>query len=448
MSIAVLGLGKTGISVARYFAAQGEKVWGIDDNAALDPAGLGPHFQELFLGGRIPDFSEVTRFFVSPGVDPRHPAAKSALAKGLSLEGELELAFTLAKGRKVVAITGTNGKSTTTSLLGAIYRQAGVKVGVGGNLGTPFLDLVTDPEGFEAFIVEVSSYQLESTQSFKPKVAALLNVTEDHLDRYPSFKEYLKAKARIFAFQDENDFSVYNDDDLHCLQAIEETEARRTPFSTAKKLKGAYFLEGRFYWAPHGQIEGTFGLEKCKLLGLHNLENMACAIACAKADEIPDLAIQQTLDSFQGLPHRIEWVAEIDGTNYYDDSKGTNVGAVVMSLASFDQDVVLILGGKDKGGDYAPLKPLVRNKVRGLILIGEAKEKIAAALGDATATVVASTMREAVQEARRLSVPGGTVLLSPACSSFDMFRDYHDRGLQFQQAVKELREGADATPAD
>ena len=448
MSIAVLGLGKTGISVARYFAAQGEKVWGIDDNAALDPAGLGPHFQELFLGGRIPDFSEVTRFFISPGVDPRHPAAKSALAKGLSLEGELELAFTLAKGRKVVAITGTNGKSTTTSLLGAIYRQAGVKVGVGGNLGTPFLDLVTDPEGFEAFIVEVSSYQLESTRSFKPKVAALLNVTEDHLDRYPSFKEYLKAKARIFAFQDENDFSVYNDDDLHCLQAIEETEARRTPFSTAKKLKGAYFLEGRFYWAPHGQIEGTFGLEKCKLLGLHNLENMACAIACAKADEIPDLAIQQTLDSFQGLPHRIEWVAEIDGTNYYDDSKGTNVGAVVMSLASFDQDVVLILGGKDKGGDYAPLKPLVRNKVRGLILIGEAKEKIAAALGDATATVVASTMREAVQEARRLSVPGGTVLLSPACSSFDMFRDYHDRGLQFQQAVKELREGADATPAD
>lgn len=444
MSIAVLGLGKTGISVARYFAGQGESVWGIDDNGALDPAGLGPYFQELFLGGSLPDFSQVSRFFISPGVDPLHPAAKAALAKGLGLEGELELAFSLAKGRRVIAITGTNGKSTTTSLLGAIYKQAGLKVGVGGNLGTPFLDLATDPQDFEAFIVEVSSYQLETTRRFKPKVAALLNVTEDHLDRYPSFKEYLNAKARIFAFQDENDFSVYNDDDLHCLQAIESTQARRTPFSTAKKLKGAYFLEDRFYWAPHGEIEGEFNLEKCKLLGLHNLENMACAIACAKADNIPNGAIQETLDSFQGLPHRIEWVAEIDGVNYYDDSKGTNVGAVVMSLASFDQDVVLILGGKDKGGDYAPLKPLVRHKVRGLVLIGEAKDKIAAALGDAAPSVTAASMREAVQEARRLSVAGGTVLLSPACSSFDMFRDYHDRGLQFQTAVRELKEGAES----
>lgn len=448
MSIAVLGLGKTGISVARYFAKQGESVWGIDDNAALDPAGLGPHFQELFLGGRIPDFSGVSRFFISPGVDPQHPAAKVAVQKGLALEGELELAFTLARGRRVIAITGTNGKSTTTSLLGAIYQQAGVKVGVGGNLGTPFLDLATDPQDFEAFVVEVSSYQLETIRSFKPKVAALLNVTEDHLDRYAGFKDYLQAKARIFAFQDGDDFSVYNDDDLHCLQAVENSAARRTPFSTAKKLKGAYFLEGRFYWAPHGEIEGEFSLEKCKLLGLHNLENMACAIACAKADGIPNAAIQETLDTFQGLPHRIEWVAEVDGVNYYDDSKGTNVGAVVMSLASFDENVVLILGGKDKGGDYAPLKPLVRHKVNGLVLIGEAKEKIAAALGDAAPTVVAASMREAVEAARRLAVAGGTVLLSPACSSFDMFRDYHDRGLQFQTAVKELKEGTEgATPA-
>ncbi|HKY61790.1 MAG TPA: UDP-N-acetylmuramoyl-L-alanine--D-glutamate ligase [bacterium] len=445
MPIAVLGLGKTGISVARYFAGQGEAVWGIDDNPALDPAGLGPYFAELFLGGRQPDFAKISRFFISPGVDPRHPSAEAARAQGLSLEGELELAFSLTKGRPVIAITGTNGKSTTTSLVGAIYRQAGVKAGVGGNLGTPFLDLVTDPQDFEAFIVEVSSYQLETTKTFKPKVAALLNVTEDHLDRYPSFKEYLAAKARIFACQDENDFSVYNDDDLHCLQAIEATEGRRAPFSTAKKLKGAYFFENRLYWAPHGPVEAEFSLQKSKLLGLHNLENMACAVACAKADGIADAAIQETLDTFQGLPHRIEWVAEIDGVNYYDDSKGTNVGAVVMSLASFDQDVVLILGGKDKGGDYAPLKPLVRHKVRGLVLIGEAKDKIAAALGDAAETVVAASMREAVREARRLAVAGGTVLLSPACSSFDMFRDYHDRGLQFQRAVKELQEGQGAT---
>jgi len=210
------------------------------------------------------------------------------------------------------------------------------------------------------------------------------------------------------------------------------------PFSTAKKVHGAYYRENRIEWAPEGPILAQFSLDKCKLLGLHNLENIACAVACAKADSISDAAIQKTLDTFQGLPHRIEWVAEIDGVNYYDDSKGTNVGAVVMSLASFDQDVVLILGGKDKGGDYAPLRPLLRNKARGLVVLGEAKEKIVTALQGSTEIVVVDSMREAVQACRKLSVPGGTVLLSPACSSFDMFRDYHDRGEQFKKYVREL----------
>ncbi|MCE9624444.1 MAG: UDP-N-acetylmuramoyl-L-alanine--D-glutamate ligase, partial [Deltaproteobacteria bacterium] len=332
-----------------------------------------------------------------------------------------------------------NGKSTTTSLLGAIYQAAGENVGIGGNLGTPFLDLVDDPKNFSSYVVEVSSYQLETTATFRPKIAALLNVTEDHLDRYADFREYLAAKARIFAFQREDDFSVYNDDDLYCLEAVENIRGRKTPFSTAKRVRGAYFKENRIEWAPEGTVLSQFGLEKCKLLGLHNLENIACAVACAKADAIPDAAIQKTLDTFQGLPHRIEWVAEIDGVNYYDDSKGTNVGAVVMSLASFDQDVVLILGGKDKGGDYAPLRPLLRNKARAVVVLGEAKEKIVAALRGSAEIVTVTSMREAVQACQRLSVPGGTVLLSPACSSFDMFRDYHDRGEQFKKYVRELK---------
>ncbi|MFO1464142.1 MAG: UDP-N-acetylmuramoyl-L-alanine--D-glutamate ligase [bacterium] len=438
MAIAILGLGKTGISVARHFAAHGETVWGLDDNAAFDPEKTGAKFSELYLGGSLPDFAKISRFFISPGVDPHHPAARAAVQRGLPLEGELELAATLCRG-KVLAITGTNGKSTTTSLLGAIYQAAGENVGIGGNLGTPFLDLVNDPKNFSCYVVEVSSYQLETTRSFKPKVAALLNVTEDHLDRYASFQDYLAAKARIFEFQDAGDFSVYNDDDLHCLEAVETSRAVRAPFSTAKKVGGAYFHDGKIYWAPHGQVAAEFSLARCKLLGLHNLENIACAVACAKADGVADGAIQQTLDTFKGLPHRIEWVAEIDGVNYYDDSKGTNVGAVVMSLASFDREVVLILGGKDKGGDYAPLRPLLKNKARAIVVMGEAKDKILASLKGATEIVTVASMREAVQASRRLAKPGGTVLLSPACSSFDMFKDYHDRGMQFQQAVRELR---------
>lgn len=440
MAIAVLGLGKTGLSVARYFAAQGETVWGVDDNAALDREKTGGACAELFLGGKLPDFARVSRLFISPGVDPRHPAAQAALARGLKLEGELELAFTLARGR-VIAVTGTNGKSTTVSLLGAVYQAAGENVGVGGNLGTPFLDLVRDPKNFSCYVVEVSSYQLETVATFRPKVAALLNVTDDHLDRYPNFQAYLAAKARIFAFQTEEDFAVYDDDDLYCLEAVEGAKARRAPFSTAKKVRGAYLHEGKILWAPGGRVESEFSLERCKLVGLHNLENIACAVACAKADGVADAPIQATLDSFQGLPHRIEWVAEIDGVNYYDDSKGTNVGAVVMSLASFDQDVVLILGGKDKGGDYAPLKPLIKHKTRAVILLGEAADKIAAALQGSARLVKVDSMREAVRKARELSVPGGVVLLSPACSSFDMFKDYHDRGEQFKKCVRELEGG-------
>lgn len=440
MPIVVLGLGKTGLSVARYFSAQGEKVWGIDDSVDLAREKVGDVCAELFLGGKLPDLKGVSRFFISPGVDPKHPAAQGALAHGLKLEGELELAFTLCKGR-VIAVTGTNGKSTTVSLLGAIYQAAGENVGIGGNLGTPFLDLVRDAKNFGSYIVEVSSYQLETTETFSPKVAALLNVTDDHLDRYSDFQAYLAAKARIFAFQKEENFAVYDDDDLYCLEAVEYAKARRAPFSTAKKVRGAYLHEGRILWAPYGKVESEFDLKNCKLVGLHNLENIACAVACAKADGIPDAAIQTTLETFQGLPHRIEWVAEIDGVQYFDDSKGTNVGAVVMSLASFDQDVVLILGGKDKGGDYGPLRPLVRHKTRAVILLGEAREKIAAALQGSAELVPVESMREAVHKARELSVPGGTVLLSPACSSFDMFKDYHDRGEQFKKFVRELREG-------
>ncbi len=440
MIVCILGLGKTGRSLARYWRDQGAEVWGIDDDPnlpATEPA-LSQWVQEIYSGERLPDLKKADRFFISPGVDPRHPAAQAALQAGIKLEGEIDLAFSLAKG-EVLAVTGTNGKSTTVTLLGEILREAGKNVGVGGNLGTPFIDLVTDPTAFTSYVVEISSYQLETAEQFRPKVAALLNISDDHLDRYTGLGEYARAKGRIFARQGPDDFAVYNDDDLHVLEVMEFVKnPRRVPFSLSKTVRGAYAETERVLWAPEGKNPAAFDLSRCRLKGLHNLENICCTVACAKSFGIEDAAIQSVLDRFQGLPHRIEWVAEIDGVNYYDDSKATNVGAVVMSLASFDQDVVLILGGRDKGGEYTPLSPLLKHKARAIVVMGEAKEIIARSLKGACEIVPVSSMDEAVQSARRLVPRGGTVLLSPACSSFDMFKDYHDRGEQFKKAVRNL----------
>lgn len=440
MYVCILGLGKTGASLASYWHAQGAEVWGCDDDPdrLKKSPELAARIARFFPGGKIPEFLSGGRFFISPGVDPKHPVSRAAQAAGLKAEGELDLAFGLAKG-DVVAITGTNGKSTTTSFLGEVFKAAGKNVGIGGNLGTPFLDLVTDPRAFTSFVVEISSYQLETAEHFKPKVAALLNISDDHLDRYPGLREYAQAKGRIFARQDAQDFAVYNDDDLHVLEVMEYVaKPRRLPFSLSKTVPGAYAEKDKIVYAPRDGEKSVFDLKNSKLTGLHNLENLSCAIACAKAAGIPDGPIQATIESFQGLPHRIEWVRTVDDAEYYDDSKATNVGAVVMSLASFDENVVLIMGGRDKGGDYKPLIPLLKHKARAIVVMGEAKDLIRTSLEGACEIVTVDSMQEAVKRARKLVPPGGTVLLAPACSSFDMFKDYHDRGEQFKKWVRDL----------
>ncbi len=438
MAIVVFGLGATGLALTRYFHSLGETVWGLDDR---DLAATGNKPEDYachrwFLQGDAPSWHEVSRFFLSPGIDPQHPRVQEARRAAKKIESELDLAFSLARG-KIIAITGTNGKSTTTSLVGLMLQKAGLAVGVGGNLGTPFLDLVRENR-YDHYVLELSSFQLEQSDQFHPHVAALLNLSEDHFDRHPTLHDYLKAKRRIFQNQNAQDYAVYNDDDLHTLEAVMDIRAKKIPFSTAKKVHGVYGKENEAHWAPEGVSLSHFSLEKCQLKGLHNLENICAALACAKALDLPDAALQEALEEFRALPHRLELVSIIDQVSYFDDSKGTNVGAVVMSLASFEQDVVLILGGKDKGGDYGPLKPLLKAKARALIVMGEAKEKIIAALGGVVETLSVDSMEEAVQQAARLAPPGGTVLLSPACSSFDRYRNYHERGEDFRKWVKQL----------
>lgn len=442
MPIAILGLGKTGQSLAKYFAGQGEEVWGIDDSPKekikLSPPQI---FSKTFFGGEKPDLSSITRFFLSPGVHPKHPLAQQAIKRGLSLEGELDLAQTLCNG-KILAITGTNGKSTTTCLLGAMLQAEGLNVGIGGNLGVPFIDLVQDPKKFTHYVVEVSSYQLETADQFHPDLAILLNLSEDHFSRHPSMAEYLAAKGRIFQNQGPEDDAIYNSDDLHVLEAIHGIRSTLIPFSNAKKVKGAYCTGEDILWAPEGKVEDSFKTSECSLKGLHNLENMTATIAAAKRLGISHDVIAQTLKTFKGLPHRMEKIAEVNGVSFYDDSKGTNVGAVVMSLASFDEKVLLILGGVDKGGDYFPLRPLLKAKVEAALVMGQAQEKILHALEGATRLIPVANMKEAVAQAVALAHPGSTVLLSPACSSFDQYRDYVERGEDFQRWVREITQGS------
>ncbi|MCP5467946.1 MAG: UDP-N-acetylmuramoyl-L-alanine--D-glutamate ligase [Deltaproteobacteria bacterium] len=445
MNVIILGLGKTGISLAKYFYSQGAQVWGVDDSSPEPDQIQNKEWKlcthQLFLGGDLPDLTKVERFFISPGVDPKHPLVQAALEKNLKIEGELDLAYELMcqnEAAQLIAITGTNGKSTTTSLIGEMLKNAGLKTGVGGNLGTPFLDLVLDVQNFEYFVVEVSSFQLESIQKFRPHVAVLLNVTDDHLDRYDNFVQYQMAKANVFAFQTEKDFAVYNDDDLHVLELVQDIAAKKVPCSTTKKVKGAYTDEKEFFWAPEGEIISRFDLSQRKLLGLHNLENIGAAIAVCKTLQIADEAIQQAIDQYAGLPHRLEHVARVNGLDYYDDSKATNVGALAMSLASFDQPLILIAGGKDKGGDFKSLAPLMRAKVALLIVMGEAKERMMRELEGVVPMEVVESMEAAVELAAQNSSGSSAVLLSPACSSFDMFDNYAQRGEVFKACVRRI----------
>ncbi len=441
MAIVVLGLGKTGQALARYLHAQGEDVWGVDDQS-LDPqVDWQTCCSKTFSQGKYPKLDQVTRFFISPGIDPEHALAKSAQSRGIILEGELDLAFSLARGT-VIGITGTNGKSTTTALLGAMCQNQGFNTAIGGNLGTPFLELATSSKNYSHYVIEVSSFQLETSRLFRPHVALLLNLSEDHFDRHPGLQSYLAAKKRIFTKQNKEDYAIYNSDDLYCLQAVEGIAAGLIPFSTAKRVSGTYGRETEIIWNPEGTTPETYSLVQCSLQGLHNLENISAAVAAAKTLGIDGKTIQQTLNTFTGLPHRMQKIAQSGQVQFFDDSKATNVGAVVMSLASFDQDVVLIMGGVDKGGDYSPLKPLLRAKAKAVVVLGAAREKILKSLTGATEFIEVDSMKEAVRRSLEVVGTHGTVLLSPACSSFDMYRNYKERGEDFQNEVKKLINGS------
>jgi UDP-N-acetylmuramoylalanine--D-glutamate ligase len=438
--ILVMGLAKTGIACCRFLAKQGAIVTATDMRNEDDLAGVTAELGSSvrFVLGRHDeaDFLAAEMIVVSPGVPMDHPLLLSAKNAGREIVSEIELASRFITA-PLVAITGTNGKTTTTTLCGELFTANGFATYVGGNIGDPLIELVESGSDVERVVVEISSFQMEWIVSFRPHVAALLNISEDHLDRYTSYQEYIDAKLRIFENQTAEDFAILNMDDPLVWKCSSGLKARIFPFSRKYELdEGVFCKDGEIIWR-HDGYEARFPTAEFRLKGVHNLENIMAALAAALLLGCSPEESLSCVRDFGALHHRMEFVRELHGVSYYEDSKATNVGSVVKALESFTE-ITLIAGGKDKGGSYAPLAPLVQERVRHLILIGEAAERMRTELGFLTDTRLAESMEEAVSLAAELTAPGGTVLMSPACSSFDMFRDYEDRANRFRAAVMNL----------
>lgn len=443
----IAGLGRTGLSVARYLHARGWRIAVTDTRAEppelaslreLDPA------IPVRLGGLDTQLlDEAVCVVVSPGLSLNDPFFLEARRRGLEIVGDVEL-FALAVDAPVAGVTGTNGKSTVTTLLGRMAERAGLKVRVGGNLGEPALDLLAstpDAPQTELYVLELSSYQLEATRSLDLKAAAVLNVTPDHLDRYAAVTDYAAAKARIFA---RCDTAVINLDDP-LVVAMPRPGQRTLSFSLRASIGADYAVtERRDAQAASGQWwltrrgEPLLPVSAMKINGLHNAANALAALALGEALGLPLPAMLTELTVFPGLPHRSQWVADVNGVAYVNDSKGTNVGATLAAVAGMSGPLVIIAGGDGKNQDFTPLREAFRGKVRHAVLIGRDAGTIARVLADVCTVEHCGTLEEAVRAAARVARAGDTVLLSPACASLDMFRDYAHRGTVFMQAVKEL----------
>jgi UDP-N-acetylmuramoylalanine--D-glutamate ligase len=440
-TVAVVGLARSGVAAARLVRQLGGRVLASDvaprDALPAEALALAEQGCALWTGGHPPEaFAGAGLVVVSPGVPLDLPPLADARARGVPVIGELELGWR-AMEADALAITGTNGKTTTTALTGELLRSQPRSVLVAGNIGTPLAEhtLAVPPDGL--VVLEVSSFQLEATDWFRPRVAAVLNLAPDHLDRHGSFLRYVEAKARIFARQVPADCAVLNADDPETSGLAARTPAHVVRFSRTRALeRGVFVRDGWIIAKLNGHAEPICPLGDIQLRGVHNLENVMAAAACALWIGMAATAIRRGIAAFRGVPHRIERVHEGGGVAYYNDSKGTNVASTVKALESFGEPVVLIAGGKGKGQDFAGLASAARGRVRAAVLIGEDGAKIRTAF--ATAGIPAedaASMEQAVTRAAALARPGDVVLLSPACASFDMFRNFEHRGEAFRAAV-------------
>jgi UDP-N-acetylmuramoylalanine--D-glutamate ligase len=444
--VLVVGLGKSGLAAALFLRRRGAQVTVSDIRSAEALAKEIPALIEAGImvetgGHGLLTFRRQDLIVVSPGVPLNTPELAQVKSFGLPVIGELELAARFIKGR-MLAITGSNGKTTTTALVGEILQKAGLPTLVGGNIGVPVASLIEQSTDETWSVLEVSSFQLETTEEFHPAISVILNITPDHLDRHGTFENYALFKERIFAAQDERDCLVLNADNARTAEAASRSSARIYWFSVEHPVEqGAWLEQGNVVYrpAPDAATEIIMPLSGIPLKGAHNVENVLAAVVAARLAGAPAVAIRQAVENFQVVEHRLEYVATHNGVDFYNDSKATNVDATAKAVAAFDSGVHLILGGKDKGSDYTLLAPLLRARVRAVYTIGSAAAKIESQLRGVVSIESCETLDNAVIAAASAAHPGEVVLLAPACSSFDQYENYEQRGRAFKKLVSERR---------
>jgi UDP-N-acetylmuramoylalanine--D-glutamate ligase len=442
--ILVVGLGKSGVASALFLKAHGARVTVSDTKSgdelrneipALLDHGItvetGGHGERTFRGQDL--------IVVSPGVPVDAPPLAQARTLGEPVIGEIELAAQFLPG-PIIAITGSNGKTTTTTLAGEIMTAGGFPTLVGGNIGTPAISLAERAKPETTIVLEVSSFQLETIQTFHPKVAVVLNVTPDHLDRHRTFEIYVDAKARIFENQQASDFAVLNADDPTCVTMLSRTKAQVFWFSRQKEVKlGAWVDAGKILFRDGSGQREIMQVSEIPLKGAHNLENVLAAVCAGALMGCVPEKICQAVRDFKAVEHRLEFVATVGGVDYYNDSKATNVDATIKALESFPANIHLILGGKDKGSDYSVLNDLLRARVKRVYTIGAAAAKIESQIVFPKSEIIhAETLENAIRKAHAAAQPGDVVLLAPACASFDQFKNYEHRGQVFKEIVRGL----------
>jgi UDP-N-acetylmuramoylalanine--D-glutamate ligase len=443
--VLVVGLARSGLAAANFLLRSGALVKITDikpadelEDAVAQLAGpaelqFGEHREEDFLRSEL--------IILSPGVPRTLPILERAAAKGIPIWSEVELGYRFLDGY-FIGITGSNGKTTTATLAGKILRSAGIPVAVAGNIGTPlslYLQNSHRRSPKTTYVVELSSFQLETVSEFRSKIALLLNVTPDHMDRYVDFEDYWKAKRRVFLNQTSQDHAVINLDDSYSSRSTESIRSNVFPFSRTTEVKQGVCVRNDWIWLRNsGESCRLMPVDQIRLQGTHNLENVLAASATAYLHGVEPNLIARAVAEFRGVEHRLEPVREVLGVEYYNDSKATNLDSAIKAIRSFDRPLVLIMGGFDKGTDYSPLPKSITSKVKHVILIGQAADKIHSVLKGHVPTTRAHDMAEAVQTAAESAGPGDIVLLAPACASFDMFANYEERGHAFKEVVNAL----------
>jgi UDP-N-acetylmuramoylalanine--D-glutamate ligase len=441
--ILVIGLGKSGEGSARFLNKRGASVT-VTDNRITDElkqtaeklklegieVELGDHRLETFYGANL--------MVISPGVPHTMLPVKLAYESGVPLIGEIELAFQFLK-TPVAAITGTNGKTTAVTLLGEIFKESGKKVFVGGNIGNPLIDFIDSGEDADVVVLELSSFQLDTIRNFRAKASAIINITDDHQDRYKDFDAYVRSKGRIFENQREEDVSVINMGDPYVADLSRVLKNRKYFIDGEDGQFGAFIKKDSITIDTLETGKFEIHTKDIKVIGKHNYENIAVASLVAASMGATVSGIKSAVTKFKGLPHRIEFVKDIKGIKYYNDSKATNTDAVNRALESFETPVILILGGRSKNNDFRLLRESVQKHAKKVIVLGEAKDEIKRAIGDLCETTGVETLEDAVKMCVRVAVPGDVVLFSPACASFDMFNSYVHRGEEFIKLVMEKR---------